>query len=69
MMQAAEFVRVVEERQGWKIGCIEEVAWRRGFIDAEQLQTLARPLQKSGYGDYLLALLGDDPALPAATER
>jgi glucose-1-phosphate thymidylyltransferase len=69
MMQAAEFVRVVEERQGWKIGCIEEVAWRRGFIDAEQLQMLARPLQKSGYGDYLLALLGDDPALPAATER
>ena len=68
MMQAAEFVRVVEERQGWKIGCIEEIAWRRGFIDAEQLQELARPLQKSGYGDYLLALLGDEP-LSAATER
>jgi glucose-1-phosphate thymidylyltransferase len=63
MMQAAEFVRVVEERQGWKIGCIEEVAWRRGFIDSEQLQSLAKPLQKSGYGDYLLALLDDDPAL------
>ena len=62
MMQAAEFVRVVEERQGWKIGCIEEVAWRRGFIDDEQLIALARPLQKSGYGDYLLALL-DDPLL------
>ena len=68
MMQAAEFVRVVEERQGWKIGCIEEVAWRRGFIDADQLQALARPLQKSGYGDYLLALLGDEP-LAAATDR
>jgi glucose-1-phosphate thymidylyltransferase len=67
MMQAAEFVRVVEERQGWKIGCIEEIAWRRGFIDSEQLQSLARPLQKSGYGDYLLAVLGDDPAL--ARER
>jgi glucose-1-phosphate thymidylyltransferase len=59
MMQAAEFVRVVEERQGWKIGCIEEVAWRRGYIDDAQLQALAGPLQKSGYGDYLLALLDE----------
>ena len=59
MMQAAEFVRVVEERQGWKIGCIEEVAWRRGFIDDERLEQLAGPLQKSGYGDYLLGLLED----------
>jgi glucose-1-phosphate thymidylyltransferase len=57
MMQAAEFVRVVEERQGWKIGCIEEIAWRRGFIDDAQLEALAKPLQKSGYGDYLLRLL------------
>jgi glucose-1-phosphate thymidylyltransferase len=63
MMQAAEFVRVVEERQGWKIGCIEEIAWRRGFIDDAQLEALAKPLQKSGYGDYLLALLHDEPAL------
>ena len=63
MMQAAEFVRVVEERQGWKIGCIEEIAWRRGFIDAAQLQALAGPLRKSGYGDYLLALLDDEPAV------
>ncbi|HEY0507681.1 MAG TPA: glucose-1-phosphate thymidylyltransferase RfbA [Blastococcus sp.] len=60
MMQAAEFVRVVEERQGWKIGCIEEVAWRRGFIDDAQLQALAAPLQKSGYGDYLLSLLATE---------
>jgi glucose-1-phosphate thymidylyltransferase len=59
MMQAAEFVRVVEERQGWKIGCIEEIAWRRGFIDSAQLEKLAQPLQKSGYGDYLLGLLED----------
>ena len=66
MMQAAEFVRVVEERQGWKIGCIEEIAWRRGFIDDAQLQALAAPLQKSGYGDYLLALLVDRAP---ATER
>jgi glucose-1-phosphate thymidylyltransferase len=57
MMQAAEFVRVVEERQGWKIGCIEEIAWRRGFIDSHQLRALAEPLQKSGYGDYLIGLL------------
>jgi glucose-1-phosphate thymidylyltransferase len=57
MMQASEFVRVVEDRQGLKIGCIEEVAWRRGFIDDGQLEALAKPLQKSGYGDYLLGLL------------
>jgi glucose-1-phosphate thymidylyltransferase len=62
MMQAADFVRVVEERQGWKIGCIEEVAWRRGFIGDDQLAQLAKPLQKSGYGDYLLGLL-DETAL------
>ena len=60
MMQAAEFVRVVEERQGWKIGCIEEVAWRRGFIDDARLAALAEPLRKSGYGDYLVGLL-DSP--------
>jgi glucose-1-phosphate thymidylyltransferase len=61
MMQAAEFVQVVEERQGWKIGCIEEVAWRRGFIDDDRLIALAGPLQKSGYGEYLLRLLDDRP--------
>jgi glucose-1-phosphate thymidylyltransferase len=65
MMQAAEFVRVVEERQGWKIGCIEEIAWRRGYIDDAQLETLARPLQKSGYGDYLLGLLAEGVAAPS----
>jgi glucose-1-phosphate thymidylyltransferase len=64
MMQAAEFVRVVEERQGWKIGCIEEIAWRRGFIDDAQLEALAKPLQKSGYGEYLLRLLEDRGPLP-----
>lgn len=57
MQQAAEFVRVIEERQGLKIGCIEEAAWRQGFIDDSQLQILAEPLQKSGYGRYLLSLL------------
>jgi glucose-1-phosphate thymidylyltransferase len=62
MMQAAEFVRVVEERQGWKIGCIEEVAWRRGFIDDARLAALAEPLRKSGYGDYLTGLLASHGA-------
>ncbi len=57
LVQAAEFVRVIEERQGMKIGCIEEVAWRAGFIDDEQLAGLAEPLRKSGYGEYLLGLL------------
>jgi glucose-1-phosphate thymidylyltransferase len=68
MMQAAEFVRVVEERQGWKIGCIEEVAWRRGFIDDSQLEQLAKPLQKSGYGDYLLGLLAEAGQVPHTSD-
>ncbi|MGY1986997.1 glucose-1-phosphate thymidylyltransferase RfbA [Blastococcus sp. SYSU DS0669] len=59
MMQAAEFVQVVEDRQGWKIGCIEEIAWRRGYIDDTQLRALAEPLVKSGYGSYLLRVLTD----------
>jgi glucose-1-phosphate thymidylyltransferase len=57
LVQAAEFVRVIEERQGLKIGCVEEAAWRSGFIDDDQLRALAQPLRKSGYGDYLLDLL------------
>jgi glucose-1-phosphate thymidylyltransferase len=57
MVQAAEFVRVIEERQGFKIGCVEEVCWRAGLIDDERLRELAEPLRKSGYGDYLLQLL------------
>jgi glucose-1-phosphate thymidylyltransferase len=59
LMQAAAFVQVVEERQGIKIGCIEEVAFREGFIDASQLRALAEPLRKSGYGDYLLDVLAE----------
>jgi glucose-1-phosphate thymidylyltransferase len=57
LMQAGQFVQVIEERQGLKIGCIEEVAYRMGFIDAEQLKNIANPLVKSGYGKYLLDLL------------
>src|SRR5687768_13802124 len=53
LMQAANFVQVIEQRQGLKIGCIEEVAYRRGFINKEQLLALAKPLEKSGYGVYL----------------
>lgn len=55
--QAAQFVQVIEERQGVKVGCIEEVAWRQGFIDDDQLQKLAAGLTKSGYGEYLTSLL------------
>ena len=55
--QAAQFVQVVEERQGLKVGCIEESAWRQAFIDDQQLRKLAEPLTKSGYGQYLLSLL------------
>jgi glucose-1-phosphate thymidylyltransferase len=57
LMQAAEFVRVIEERQGLRIGSPEEIAFREGFIDAAQLRALAEPLVKSGYGEYLLSLL------------
>jgi glucose-1-phosphate thymidylyltransferase len=57
MVQATEFVRVIEDRQGYKIGCIEEVAWRAGWIDDEQLLALAAPLIKSGYGAYLERLV------------
>ncbi|RDV13814.1 glucose-1-phosphate thymidylyltransferase [Pontibacter diazotrophicus] len=57
LMQAATFVQVIEDRQGLKIGSIEEVAYRMGFINAEQLQRVAEPLRKSGYGEYLLNIL------------
>ena len=57
LMQAGQFVQVIEERQGLKIGCIEEVAYRMGFINKEQLKTVAQPLVKSGYGQYLLKII------------
>ena len=57
MMQASEYVKVIEDRQGFKIGCIEEIAWRAGWISDDELTALAGPLLKSGYGRYLAALL------------
>lgn len=57
LMQAGEFVRVIEERQGLKIGCIEEIAYHMGYIDADQLEKLAAPLTNSGYGKYLLNII------------
>jgi glucose-1-phosphate thymidylyltransferase len=57
LLDAALYVRIVEERQGLKICCPEEIAWRQGFIDAAQLERVAEPLRKSGYGEYLLAQL------------
>ena len=56
LMEAGEFVRVIEQRQGLKVGAIEEIAYRQGFITADELRALALPLRKSGYGDYLLNL-------------
>jgi glucose-1-phosphate thymidylyltransferase len=60
LLDAGLYVRITEERQGLKISCPEEIAWRQGFIDDGQLARIAEPLRKSGYGDYLLALLEDD---------
>ena len=63
LLDAANFIRVVEERQGLKIACPEEVAYRKGFIDASRLAALAAPLRKSGYGEYLLGLLREEGAV------
>ena len=57
LIQAAQFVEVIESRQGLKIGCIEEVAYRKGYIDAGQLERIAQPLMNSGYGEYLLGII------------
>jgi len=62
LMHAGAFVQAVEERQGIKIGCIEEVAYRKGFIDADQVRRLAQPLLKSGYGSYLLDVVAEQEA-------
>ncbi|MBM3441916.1 MAG: glucose-1-phosphate thymidylyltransferase RfbA [Bacteroidetes bacterium] len=57
LMQASQFIQVIEQRQGIKVACIEEIAWRQGFIDTEQLLRLAEPLMKSGYGKYIANLV------------
>lgn len=57
LMQAGQFVQVIEQRQGIKIACIEEIAWRKGFIDGQQVEKIAQPLLKSGYGQYLVNLI------------
>ena len=62
LLQAANFIQTIEERQGLKIACVEEVAYRMGYIDAAQVVRLAAPLEKSGYGRYLVRLLEDDSA-------
>lgn len=70
-MRAVDYVRAIDEGQGIKIGCVEEAAWRAGFLDTAQLRALAEPLMSSGYGQYLLALTGDGlsrtPQWPALT--
>jgi len=64
LLNAAHFIRTLEERQGLKVACPEEIAWRLGYIDDETLRRLAEPLRKSGYGEYLLRLLEEGPRQP-----
>ena len=61
LVEAAQFIQTIERRQGLKISCPEEIAWRMGYISAAQLEALARPLAKSGYGEYLLRCLSENP--------
>ena len=57
LLQAATFIETIEERQGWKVSCVEEIAYRMGYIDGSQLERLAQPLIKNGYGQYLMGIL------------
>lgn len=67
--EACGYIRTLEQRQGLKVGCPEEVAWRQGWISNEQLEQLALPLRKSGYGDYLLQLVRESISDHAALQR
>jgi len=60
LLQASQFVEIIEERQGFKISCIEEIAYRMGYVDKTQLRCLAEPIRKSGYGEYLIRLLEEE---------
>ena len=62
LLQAANFIQTIEERQGLKIACVEEVAYRMGYIDAAQVARLAAPLEKSGYGEYLMQVVAERSA-------
>ncbi len=64
LLQAANFIEAIEQRQGLKVSCVEEIAYRMGYIDAEQLARLAEPLRKSGYGQYLLDVLQEEAGHP-----
>jgi len=59
LLEAGQFIQTIERRQGLKVGCPEEIAWRNGWVSSEELEALARALQKSGYGQYLLDILQD----------
>jgi glucose-1-phosphate thymidylyltransferase len=67
LLDAGVFVRIIEERQGLKVACVEEIAWRAGFIDTEQVLKLAQPLAKSGYGEYLMRIVKEEEPLRRAT--
>ena len=59
MLEASSFIQIIEKRQGLKVACVEEIAYRQGTIDAAQLERLAEPMKKNGYGQYLLGLLNE----------
>ena len=69
LQEAGTYIRTLEQRQGLKVGCPEEVAWRRGWIDGSELEQLAQPLLKSGYGHYLLRLLEEPGGENALLQR
>ena len=69
LLQAANFVQTIEERQGLKIACVEEVAYRMGYIDAAQVARLAAPLEKGGYGEYLMQVAAERPAPGSSSQR